>query len=650
MKNLVLLVLLIISISEAKAQRYIIKFKDKNFSQFTLANPSAFLSQRAVERRQRFSISIDSTDLPVTARYIDSLKSVAGVQILNTSKWMNQVSILISDAGALDKINSFPFVVNTARIGSRIKTDDVKPSDKFETSKQANVAKTTNVASDFYTYGNAYAQMHIHNGEFLHNIGLRGQNMIVGLLDAGYFNYTTLPSFDSINKNGQVLGTWDFVTGNSSVSEDHSHGMNCLSIIAANIPGTFIGSAPKAAFYLFRTEDAATEYPIEEHNWVCGAERIDSAGGDVISSSLGYNLFDDPSFNYTYADLNGNTTMIARGADLAAKKGIVVVQAAGNEGAKAWKYISTPADADSVLTVGAVNAAGQVAAFSSYGPTADGQVKPDVASVGAGTIIQNANGSIGGGNGTSYACPNMAGLVTCLMQGFPEYSNMKIINTVRQAASAFATPNDRIGYGIPDMKKAVMTLLKDFASSSATITDCKTTLSWTSKDVAAMKYEIERKDVNDATYKKIGERFGTGNVFSTHSYQFTDTLKNTSGGLVSYRIKQVIDTTGASVTADYIDSASVELTLSCALKETVVVLPNPVREQFTLQVNTDQATDNLLIQVVNIQGQIVWSSKQSKTAGINNITIPSQRFAKGKYFVVVYQNNEQLDTKEIIKL
>jgi len=172
----------------------------------------------------------------------------------------------------------------------------------------------------FYNYGQSFQQIHIHNGEFLHDIGLRGQSMIIGMLDAGYNNYTSLSAFDSVNANGQVLGVYDFVDHDNSVVEDNAHGMECFSIIAANIPGQFVGSGPKALFYLFRTEDVNSEYPIEEHNWVCGAERADSAGADVISSSLGYTTFDNAAFNHTYADMNGRTTMAAIGATIAARK------------------------------------------------------------------------------------------------------------------------------------------------------------------------------------------------------------------------------------------------------------------------------------------------------------------------------------------
>jgi subtilisin family serine protease len=220
------------------------------------------------------------------------------------------------------------------------------------------------------------------------------------------------------------------------------------------MPGQLVGSCPKANFYLYRTEDASGESPVEEQYWAAAAERADSIGVDVISTSLGYNQFDNPVFNHTYADMNGNTTIIAKAADLAAKKGMIVVVAAGNDGAGTWHFISTPGDADSVLTVGAVNAAGTVAGFSSFGPSADGQVKPSVASMGVSTAISSTAGTIVAGNGTSFATPNMAGLVTCLWQAFPDFTNMEIIQAVIKSSSIYDAPNDRIGYGIPNFHKA----------------------------------------------------------------------------------------------------------------------------------------------------------------------------------------------------
>jgi serine protease AprX len=654
----VITVFVLIHISEAQATRYIVRFRDKGLNPFSLNNPSTFLTQRAITRRSRYSTPLDSTDLPVTPRYIDSVRLSGTVTILNASKWLNAVSIQTSDAAALAKINSLPFVRSVS--GAALRTaGPVANNDKFQIQKEQQPSaslRETGVNVDFYNYGTSFAQVHIHNGEFLHNIGLRGQGMVIGMLDAGYNNYLTVTSLDSVRAKGQILGVYDFVAHDSSVNEDYQHGMECFSAIAANLPGQFVGTAPKSNFYLFRTEDAATEYPVEEFNWVCGAERVDSLGGDVISSSLGYTTFDAPltSQSHSYGDMNGNTTMAAIGADLAAKKGILVVSAVGNDGTNAWHYLSTPADADSVMAVGAVTATGAVASFSSYGPSSDGQVKPDVASVGAGTIIQFPNNAIGGGNGTSFACPNLAGLTTCLWQGFPEFNNMHIINAVRQAGSKASSPDDRLGYGIPDVKKALTNLLMEFATASGTVSNCTATIQWTSKDVSSMKYEIERKLPGQTSFTKLTEANGTGTVFGTRpSYQYQDLLSGVNPGTISYRIRQVIDTSAAGLTSVYIDTVTVNLQAACVQADVteVVIAPNPAHDHLTVRVTTPDASSNIVIRIFNSTGQLMASLNKSKLAGtafFENISLV--RFAKDKYYVSVYDNNKVIATKELIKL
>jgi hypothetical protein len=473
--------------------------------------------------------------------------------------------------------------------------------------------------------------------------------MIIGMLDAGFTNYLTVKAFDSARVNGQILGTWDFVQKHIDVNEDHSHGMQCLSTIAANIPGQFVGTAPKASFYLFRSEDAATEYPIEEHNWVCAAERVDSAGGDVISSSLGYTSFDAPIQSHTYAEMNGNTTIAAIGADLAAKKGILVVNAAGNDGGNAWKYINTPADGDSVLAVGAVDVNGAVGGFSSYGPSSDGQVKPDVAAVGVSAVVQFPNNTIARNNGTSFATPIIAGLVTCLWQGFQEFNNMKIINSLRQSGSIANAPNDRIGYGIPDVKKAVMNLLKEFSTATVSANNCQANITWTSKDIAAMKYEIERKAPGENTYTKIAERFGTGNIFKTNSYQYNDPVSSLPSGPVQYRIRQIIDTALTSLMADYIDTVMVDI-LSCGAKHTLLVIPNPItNNNFSIQINTEEAQP-INVKIINALGQTIREITRDKPAGTISFPISISHLANGNYFLQVFSRARLIGTTTVLKL
>jgi subtilisin family serine protease len=310
--------------------------------------------------------------------------------------------------------------------------------------------------------------VHIHNGEYLHNKGFHGEGMLIAIIDAGFYHYKTLPAFDSVNLKNQVVETHDFVANEASVNEDDPHGMMCFSIIAANLPGRFVGTCPNANFLLYRSEDVSSESPVEEQYWIAAAERADSAGADVISTSLGYSTFDNPVFNYTYADMNGRTSMIAKAATIAARKGMIVLAAAGNDGNNSWHFISTPADADSILAVGAVDASGTPAAFSSYGPSSDGRVKPDVASVGKGTIVSDISGGVASGNGTSFATPNLAGLVTCLWQAFPDFTNMQLIKAIEKSSSIFNSPDNHIGYGIPDFQKAYEDLLQQRILKNAT--------------------------------------------------------------------------------------------------------------------------------------------------------------------------------------
>ncbi len=464
MKNL-LTILSAILILQANAQqsRHIIELTDKKGTAFSLSQPSAFLSPKAIERRNRYRIPIDSTDLPISKDYLDSIRAAGAVTILNTSKWLNQVLVLTTDAAALAKIRAFPFVKKASPVAARpTRIDETEdPFDEKIVDAVQEPNQRSSITENYFSYGNSWGQINIHEGEFLHDQGFRGEGITIAVLDGGFFGYLTNPAFDSIRRNGQVLGTWDFVRNEASVNEDNVHGMYCLSVMAANRPGLIVGSAPRAAYYLFRTEDVATEYPVEEQNWAAAAEMADSLGVDLITSSLGYNQFNDPAFNHVYADMDGNTTIVTRAADMAASKGMIVTNSAGNSGASTWKYIIAPADGDSVLAVGAVNVNGQIGSFSSYGPSADGRVKPDVASVGWGTVVANSLGNPANANGTSFSNPNMAGLVACLWQAFPEFSNMEIIDAVKKNASRYTSPDDRTGYGIPNMRMAYEYLLRE---------------------------------------------------------------------------------------------------------------------------------------------------------------------------------------------
>lgn len=458
--KLVLLLLFFCSlVSEAQFYKYIIKLRDKAGTPFSISNPSQFLSPRSIARRTRQHIAIDSTDLPITPRYLDSIRLAGNVTILNKSKWLNQVCILTYDQIALAKINSMRFVVAGQPVQRPIPSP--MPASRFtETIYQSNLPASPQSLQDYYNYGTSFPQIHMHEGEYLHNLGFRGENMLMAIIDDGFRNYQSVTAFDSIRNNNQIVETYDYVDNEVNVNNDDTHGMYCLSTIASNWPGQLVGSCPKAKFCLYRSEDIYTESPAEEQSWVAAAERADSNGVDVLSTSLGYNLFDNSVFNHSYADMNGKITIIARANVLAARKGMISVVAAGNEGNSSWKYITTPADADSIVSVGAVSNTGVVASFSSYGPSSDGRVEPTVASVGLGTAIAGLNNQPGYGNGTSFATPNLAGLITCFWQAFQDFNNKEIIESIKRSSNTYNSPDNRIGYGIPNFHKAYDDLLQ----------------------------------------------------------------------------------------------------------------------------------------------------------------------------------------------
>lgn len=632
--------------SYAQFSRYIIQLKDKSGNPFLTTNPTQFLTLRSVNRRIRYNIVVDESDLPITPAYLDSIRLSGNVTIINVSKWLNQVCIQTTDAAALIKINSFVFVKGTsptaARVGNIISPIN-KQLDPPGQPLPSMITGKPQSPTDFYNYGESFPQIHLHNGEFLHNHGFRGEGMQLAIMDAGFYHYQTLPTFDSVRKNQQILGTWDFVSNEASVNEDFAHGMNCFSTIAANIPGTFVGTAPATSFYLFRTEDVSSEYPVEEQNFAAAAERADSLGVDVFSVSLGYTTFSNNLFNYTYSDMNGNTTISAKAADFAAKKGIFVTVAAGNEGSNSWHYITTPADADSVLTVGAVALNRQVALFSSFGPSSDGQIKPAVAAVGSGAVIANqSTGFPSFGNGTSYSCPIMAGVATCLWQAFPEVNNMGIIDALEKSADRFTTPDDRSGFGIPDVKKAFVQLIKKLYKQQISISNsCKTNIGFTVKIATDMNIEVERKLPTDAAYKTISILTPT-NSFAATSFAIEDDLNDLQSDIaIKYRIKMSI----AADTSFYLDSVTVNYTKSC--RETISVRPNPVTDNLSVLIVRNISV-NAAIEIYSVSGQKIYSLLNQTVSGTKTFSIPTKHLNAGIYFVAIFIDNKKVTTKKII--
>ncbi len=373
--------------------------------------------------------------------------------------------ISVPDSATLNSINTLPFVRDAIKVKSRnASAISERVQDKF-----------ADEVVDSFDYGVSLNQIRLMNGECLHEAGYDGKGILMAIIDDGFYKADSNRAFDSLRANNQILATWDFVSNNQNVYDDDTHGAYVLSHIAAYVSDSLAGTAPKADFLLLRSEDAFTENIVEEYNWAAAAEFADSAGADIISSSLGYSEFNDPSMNHTYADMDGNTCPSTIAADIAAAKGMLVLVAAGNEGNSFWHHITAPSDGDSVLCVGAVDALGRHASFSSYGPSSDGDIKPNIMAKGQGTVFANIDGSIrGGGNGTSFATPVMAGGAACLWQAHPSATNMDVFRALEQSGNYQCNPNDTMGYGIPDLIRAD-SLLNLLENKSGALTSCRST-------------------------------------------------------------------------------------------------------------------------------------------------------------------------------
>lgn len=435
---------------------YRVCFTDKKVSPWLLSRPEAFLSARALERRARQNISIDSLDLPVNPHYIETVLNDEA-KLIHASKWMNCIVVSSTDVSLPERLWQLPFV-------REIKLVKGTGGELMLQGKVSDALRPDSGNDDPPTDDGSSGQISQLNAQHLHRNGFHGEGVQIAVLDAGFMGADIYGSFDSLRIEGRIAGTHDFVDGGTDVYNDHNHGMSVLSVMAANMPGKLKGIAPRATYWLLRTEDVHSEFLIEEDNWVVAAEFADSAGADIINTSLGYSTFDDPAMNHTYAHLDGNSTYITRGANIAASKGILVVSSAGNEGSAGnpWKYLTAPSDGTHVIAVGAVDVTGNRAPFSSYGPAYGGAIKPNVVATGWNTILQRGDGTIGPGNGTSYSSPLIAGAAACLWQANPEATAAEVKRAIEQSAHLYLSPDSALGYGIPNMELAdrLLKLLK----------------------------------------------------------------------------------------------------------------------------------------------------------------------------------------------
>jgi hypothetical protein len=438
----------ITSLAASPQWAFRVSFKDKNGT-LDINAPSSFLSKRALDRRARYGIGIDSLDLPVAPRYVDSVLSLTGGTLHLTSKWLNECVILLQDSSLILNIQNKPYVSSTTLVG-------YYPSGLHNKKGDIGNEELPQTTYDSSYYSTAWHQVDMVNGACLHNMGYTGEGKLIAVLDLGFMYVNVNPGFSSLYNEKRIIDTRNFVEHNDSVYGIGLHGTECLSTIAGFLPDSFVGTAPSAQYALYITEDTHSEQPIEMDNMIAGAERADSIGADVISASLGYFTFDSAvSFNnLSYPDLDGKSTIPAKAANYAAMKGIVFVCAAGNEGAHNWHYILTPADADSSLSVGALDTNEMPTTFSSFGPNASGTVKPDIAVQGARVAAFIDSSQIAYLQGTSYAAPQIAGWVACLLQYVPTASPYLIRKAIDSSANHYSVPGAQDGYGLPDICKA----------------------------------------------------------------------------------------------------------------------------------------------------------------------------------------------------
>jgi subtilisin family serine protease len=428
---------------------YRVYFKDKGNYNVNSFKATDLLSEKAISRRQKAGIpDLDLSDLPVNTTYINQIIS-KGFCLHCTSKWLNTALFKTQNQSDISIILNFPFIRDVKIVK--------KPVGKSNyTNKLDFIEEQADIPFD--------RPITMLNGFPLHYSGYDGTGILIAVLDGGFYKADLISSLDELRERNGIKGTYNVIDKNEFVYDFHNHGTAVLSVLAGRISGMIEGTAPGADFWLLRTEDVSTEFPVEEDFWAAGAEFADSVGADIISSSLGYYNFDDPAMNYKFSEMDGNTTFVTRAADMAASKGILVVCSAGNERITAWKRIIAPSDGDSVIAAGAVDGQYNISTFSSAGPSADRRIKPDNVAQGVSVPVQTDENSVGRASGTSFSCPVLSGMCACVMQAVPKALNTDIIYNLHICADRYNSPDSLYGYGIPDMVQVVTRLQENLVT------------------------------------------------------------------------------------------------------------------------------------------------------------------------------------------
>ena len=430
-------------------------FTDKPDAATYLANPLTMLTQKSINRRIAQNIALDVKDVPIFPSYITQVTNATGITVMAKSKWLNALHIRGSVVN-IQQLASLTFVSNIQFADKTLNSSALPKSAETETYQAVNKTLDTQVT---FAYGTSSNQISMLGGDLLHQQDFTGTGKTIAVLDSGFPGVNTAAPFQRLFTNNLILGGYNYVGQSTNFYTGGTHGTLVLSTMGGYVQNALVGTAPDASYYLFITEDIASENPVEESYWVQAAEEADRLGVDIINTSLGYFGYDNPNYSYTYQDMNGITAFASRGADVAFSRGIICVTSAGNSGSTTNPHIAVPAESLHTLAVGAVNASGLYASFSSIGPSFDGRVKPDVAAQGVQAVVANPSGTSGLANGTSFSGPITAGMVACLWQALPTKTNAEIIQIIKQSASIYANPTPQLGYGIPNYNTALSTTL-----------------------------------------------------------------------------------------------------------------------------------------------------------------------------------------------
>ncbi|MCE5205636.1 MAG: S8 family serine peptidase [Porphyromonadaceae bacterium] len=512
MRNLFILILLFFSLhsfgrsySQSLSYKFRVYLKDKGATTYTLDKPEQFLSKEAIERKKGQHVTIDKTDFPISADYFKLIEK-AGGEVVSHSKWFSTVTVQVADSLAINGVLSLPFVDTVKYVW---RGNEWKNS--LQLRPRLGKSDCGQSVSSAHPFGLTVNQFVMHNADKLLLAGFQGKGIDVGVIDAGFTNFDVIPWFKTVDLQGFI----NFVPeGEMFATSDH--GTKVLSTMAVNQPGLMMGSAPEAAYWLLRSEDVRSEFPVEEDYWVRAIEYADSLGLDLINTSLGYSEFDDKNLNYNSSDLTGEVSFMSRAANMAYEKGMLIVVSAGNEGNKPWQKTTPPGDAKNVLAVGAVGTDSLIASFSSHGLMEDGRIKPDLVSVGIGTVTIGEEGQIGYTNGTSLSSPFLAGLIASLWSVNPDMQRGELIDIIKRSSDRYLMPDSLYGNGIADFQKAYGEVLARLHVEDGSVEEQYFSVSRSSKNHFLISLTQPEFSYDDYELRLLDE---SGQLISTHTFE-----------------------------------------------------------------------------------------------------------------------------------